>query len=1131
MKQILLIICTFLIFSNIHAQTNPGDTLVVQTFTFSSPQNAWFIFPSDTMRFEKVIMKYKLKCNPLQNPACGEWDYLTNTYVYKHTGLIDSSVVVQPTLIVNATSPDSVVYSNSPTYSYDTLWQYFIVHTSTTSLVSTIIGNGNTSSVAPFATANSVSRSQFLWKASELTSAGMSAGDISGLQFFLQSLGGQMRNLTIKIKTTTLDSLTNATFSNSGFTTVYSQNTIFNSTGWNGLQLTTPFNWNGTSNLIIEIAYDNLQSSANNVIAADTTTLFKSGLIQAGNDRAVSASAGGHIDIPLNTSVAAIDSFITVAYWAFGDTIAQPQDGTCFEAIDSIGQRVLNAHVPWSDSKVYWDAGNVAGNYDRINKIATATEIKGQWNYWAFTKNVATGQMKVYLNGNLWHSGTAEVRRMRYIKKFRLEQGNWGGSNSYAGRMDEFTVFNKELSQTEIQAYMNQAITPADPNYANLALYFSFNEGNNISVVDSANGNHADATLASVQNALKPSNELTRNFIETKIRPQITFEQGIYVSYLDSVQVLDSTLNIPFQIMVFNDSVINPGIATDTIIGWPVALNANPDSTIYLSNYSYYNHFPQILRYELGRYITPYGNGLSLGNGWIWTFDVSDYVTLLHDSVNLAAGNWQELLDVQFLMILGTPPRDVLDVVNLYNGNFNYGFAGDPIENHLPAKTITIPSNAVNSRWKSRVTGHGMDTPSNCSEFCPKNQYYLVNNTLQYTKLVWRNNCDYNPLYPQGGTWVYDRANWCPGAEVWTYDFELTPFVTPGNTAILNHDFTPYTNTGGWDYYQVEDQVVYYGAPNFTLDASLEDIISPTTDQMWLRYNPICTNPIVKIRNTGSTTLTSLTITYGLNGGPQSVYNWTGNLPFMDTATVFLGNFAWVQGATSFNVSISNPNGGTDQYSYNNSRTSLYTYPPVMPAALIIELKTNVYPWEESYTLKNSAGVIVHSRSGLNGNTIYKDTLQLPTDCYEFRMMDTGEDGLTWWANTAQGTGYLRFKSVSPSSILKNFNADFGGEVYQQFTVGLTSSTNDYILTNQLDLNVYPNPCDGHVFIDVNLLKRDDGLIEIYDVLGNKVFQYEFKALTSESVEADLSSFGAGMYFVTLITGDQVVTRKLILRD
>ena len=271
-----------------------------------------------------------------------------------------------------------------------------------------------------------------------------------------------------------------------------------------------------------------------------------------------------------------------------------------------------------------------------------------------------------------------------------------------------------------------------------------------------------------------------------------------------------------------------------------------------------------------------------------------------------------------------------------------------------------------------------MDTPSNCSEFCPKMQYYLVNNTQQFSKLVWRDNCDYNPLYPQGGTWVYSRSNWCPGAEVWTYDWELTPFVTPGTNASLDHDVQPYSDTdGNWDYYQIEDQLVCYSDPNFTLDAAIDDIIAPSKDQMWGRMNPVCTSPIVRIRNTGSTPLTSLTITYGLSGATPSTYHWTGNLKIDETADVTLGTFAWAYGTPDFVVTASSPNGGTDQYAPNNTKISKFTYPYVMPPMFVVWFKTNNNAGEDTYTIKNDAGTIVYSNNGAIANHQYKDTVFL----------------------------------------------------------------------------------------------------------------------------------------------------------
>lgn len=1143
MKRLLILLCFPILFFTSESFAGPGDTIVVQAFTFGSPQDAWFVFPSSEISFEKILMKYTLKCNPAQNPACGEWDYLTYTYLYKNTGYLDSTLIVQPTYTVNGTTPASISYMNNPAWKYDASWQYFMVNTSTTSLSTYLSGTGTTSSAAPFGTIEPVSHTQYLWKASEIAATGMTAGNITGLQFYLQSQGDQMKNLAISIKATAFESLSQSTYSNTGFTSVYKGNTTFSNTGWNSIQLTTPFMWDGTSNLLIDIAYDNDQSLQNNTVASSTTS-FSSGLTAAGADRIAAFSGYSYVDVPINDAVAAIDSFVTVAFWCYGSPAAQPMNGTVFEAVDTFQNRLLNSHLPWSDSRVYWDAGFSGTGYDRIDKAATTAEIEGKWNYWAFTKNVATGSMKIYLNGVQWHSGTAKVRSMKGIKYFRIGKGTWNGSESYEGKIDEFAVFNTDLSQATIQSYMYQKIDATHPNYANLALYYHFDDGNYQTFEDAAPGNHLPATMAGVDNPLRESSEIV-SFNETTLRPNITFERGVYEQYLDSVLAEDSTIMVPFQIITYNDSINNPGVPTSMQNAWPVYYNnfvydemgnaidssmVAADTTLYIAFYDWFKKYPQVFRFELARYITPYGINLSLGDGFTWTFDLSDYRTLLADSVHLAAGNWQELLDVKFLMIEGTPPREVLSVQNLWNGGFNYGQASDPIENHLQPITVDLPATAVNTRWKSRVTGHGMDTPQNCAEFCSKIHYYKVNDVQQYSKAVWRDNCDLNPVYPQGGTWVYDRANWCPGAEVWTYDWELTPFTTPGTSVKLDHDVQPYTNTGGWDYYQIEDQLVTYGAPNFTLDAAIEDVLSPTTDQMWGRMNPICTNPVIRIKNTGSTTLTSLTISYGLKGSTQSTYEWTGELDFMEITTVTLNTFEWLAGATEFEVTISKPNGGADEYEWNNKRTTQFVTPLLVPEKFYIDLKTNNYPQQTKYTVKDENGTVLLNKTGLTANTIYKDTLELLPGCYKFELTDSGQDGLSWWANPGQGSGYIRFKNAVNGGIIKNFLSDFGGQVYQQFTVAVTTSIDNYVYEDQTTLDVYPNPTDGPVMIDLTSGEHEDGRLEIADLLGRKVFVKQFHSITAESLEVDLSTYPHGVYFVNFYSGKEQLTRKLIVQ-
>src|SRR6185295_19219890 len=188
---------------------------------------------------------------------------------------------------------------------------------------------------------------------------------------------------------------------------------------------------------------------------------------------------------------------------------------------------------------------------------------------------------------------------------------------------------------------------------------------------------------------------------------------------------------------------------------------------------------------------------------------------------------------------------------------------------------------------------------NNCDEFCQKTQSIKVNGVQRFNQVVWKDDCALNPLYPQGGTWVYQRANWCPGDDVPTYDYELSPYISSGDDSVqIDVNFQPYTmvissSGNSQPHCVVETQLVKYRAPNFTLDAAVDDIKTPSDRQIYQRHNPICNNPLITIENTGTTTLTSLTITYGQVGGTQSVYNWVGSLPFLKKTHVQLGNMVW----------------------------------------------------------------------------------------------------------------------------------------------------------------------------------------------------------------------------------------------
>ena len=125
---------------------------------------------------------------------------------------------------------------------------------------------------------------------------------------------------------------------------------------------------------------------------------------------------------------------------------------TLLEGVDENGARMVNIHLPWSNGQVYWDCGNDGSGYDRLNKQATDANFKNQWNHWAFTKNTATGQLRIYLNGSLWVNSTGNFKEMNIARMNILQ--NINKNNKNFGRIDDLSIWNKALNGDDIADLM-----------------------------------------------------------------------------------------------------------------------------------------------------------------------------------------------------------------------------------------------------------------------------------------------------------------------------------------------------------------------------------------------------------------------------------------------------------------------------------------------------------------------------------------------------------------------------------------------------------------------------------------------------------------------------------------------------
>lgn len=1134
----------------------PGDTIVVKAFKYGSTTRDTLIqFPNGTLTYEKIILKYNMRCkNAListqtaPNQGCGEWDYSCNTYIVD-SSKTENDLNIQPSHVIPNYTATTFPYVTQPVYDYYNYNQTNVVLNNIVSENQFTVGAGS-GSVPNFLKADERSgRSQILYTAAELTTAGFTAGNIDGIFLDVSNAGGGVNFFKVGIQHSNATALNNNTVTLTGFTNVFNQNFSF-VTGSNRLQFHTPFVWDGISNVLIDLAFTN--TTPNNPIVFNGATTASIMSLYAKNNYALDLSSSGHV--PLNTSLlSGISNEITVAFWVYGNAAQMPRTTSLLEGYAANpNQRQFNLHLPWSDNNMYFDCGYSAGGFDRINKVATTAEQGGQWHHWAFTKNATTGDMKIYLDGLLWSSGTGKTKPISIMNLILGKDVNLDNNLNYKGKINELTIWNKELSLTNIQSWMNKPIDSTHPFYSNLLAYYRMNEGTGLLINDSKNS--LTSTGVNLQWTYDFGHNLKRMFSETNLRPNVVFVRGTYATTATTVITKDSVVrnpNIVMQYSITSNAALTPATNDAVVLVSTTYSYAATPSKIYngdtgaqtgtiataatgtlnITNLNYYKRYP--FYNEIMSFVTPYGKGLDLGvKGKTWYYDITDYTPLLKGPKRLLmtmGGENQEQMDLDFIFIVGTPPRNVVEYNQLWQGGARYG--GVPIQsitNNARFEPLTIPMHANGQVFKLRstITGHGAQ-----GEFQQNggqvNHLFNLNGGSYELSWIISTECSTNPVYPQGGTWLYDRQGWCPGQTSTLKEFNITASVTPGSTVTLDyHTSNPPVASGDYRYI-VANQLITYGGANHSNDAAIIDVLAPTDKVLYSRNNPICAKPVILVRNTGSTALTSLDIEYWVNNSSvKQTHTWTGNVAFMDTVKIALPvGTLWQTGITptnnKFNVELKKANGVVDDYTFNNIYSSSFVVPAWLPDNFSIEFMTNNY-LHNTYTIIDDNGNVVGSSNFTAPNTVYQDYFVL-NGCYTLIVDDTGGDGLSWWANTAQGTGYVRLRD-NFNNIIKTFQPDFGSRFEYSFTTNGPLSVNENKLA--ASLNLYPNPSHNKFILEGSEL--EGAQINVTNIIGQIVSVPTIKK-GSDKIEFNTSAVLPGVYFVTINKGGNTVTKKVIV--
>jgi hypothetical protein len=121
------------------------------------------------------------------------------------------------------------------------------------------IGTGTTTVQFPLVTSSHDARSQTIYRASEIGGS----YTITALALDVNKVPGQtMDNFTIRMKHTGLNAYgSSPEWESSDWITVYQTNETITTTGWVKFDFTTPFEYNGTQNLMVDISFNNDSNS------------------------------------------------------------------------------------------------------------------------------------------------------------------------------------------------------------------------------------------------------------------------------------------------------------------------------------------------------------------------------------------------------------------------------------------------------------------------------------------------------------------------------------------------------------------------------------------------------------------------------------------------------------------------------------------------------------------------------------------------------------------------------------------------------------------------------------------------------------------------------------------------------
>jgi spore germination protein YaaH len=263
--------------------------------------------------------------------------------------------------------------------------------------------------------------------------------------------------------------------------------------------------------------------------------------------------------------------------------------------------------------------------------------------------------------------------------------------------------------------------------------------------------------------------------------------------------------------------------------------------------------------------------------------------------------------------------------------------------------------------------------------------------------------------------------------------------------------------------------------------------------------------------------------------------DWSGSWDFKALSElcdylVFMGYDYYWKGSTT-----AGPVAPLQGENYNVTRTiTTYLATGVAPAKLMLGVPWYGYDWPVVNSNRKAASTGTATsrlysaaiQLAENNGYIFDNTTSVPYSTYkvsaQWRQM---------WYDDLQSLG-MKYELVNQKALagIGIWALSYEGSDKMMWTK-ISSAFSSWETSADSVIKVYPNPVSSSFTIDYVLTQKENVAMFIYDSRGRKIITVidaeRDSGFNSETVS--MEGIGSGVYFVTIRTGDSVITRKIVV--